>query len=254
MMYNYLKKPILLLMIFLSPSWASTRGDVKIIEATENIQYLSQKVAIDYFIFYSKQNDCMLKNKLNENMDKLEFYISEIANTTKSPSTKAILDYFTYRIEEMKELQNQQISEVNARTILEHSEGFLEGAKAIAQEHKYLFSKEEKMLMLSKKAQYLMERVSTYYMASKIGFNSNSNRKKIKKAIKDMDQTIKDIDLYHYPYALESKVKKFKTIWRINRDFFSEEDAYSIPHLLLASTQYSQSLLTNIEQYHKKNL
>jgi len=253
-MYKYFKFFILIITLLLTPSSASTRGDVKIIEATENIQYLSQKIAIDYFIFYSKLNDSMLKNKLNENMDKLEFSISEIANRTKSPSTKAILDYFTYRIEEMRDLQHQQISEINARSILEHSEGFLEGAKSIAQEHKYPFSKEEKMLMLSKKAQYLMERVSTYYMASKIGFKSNNNRQKIKKAIRDMDQTIKDIDLYNYPYALENKVKKFKNIWKINRDFFNKEEKYSIPYLLLASTKYSQKLLTNIEQFHKKNL
>jgi hypothetical protein len=256
MIRKKIKNLFLVNIIFLSlnPLLASTRGDVKIIEATESIQYLSQKIAINYFVFYNKQKDSMLKDELDKNIRKLEFYISEISNTTKSSSTKAILNYFTYRIGEMKALQYQEINESNARTILEHSEGFLEGALAIAEEHKYKFSKEEKMLMLSKKAQYLIERVNTYYMASQIGFKSDDNHQKMKTAIKEVDRAIQNIEQYQYPYRLKNKVEKFKNIWSINRDFFNQKDASPLPYLLLASTKYGQNLLTDIEQYHKKNL
>jgi len=235
-------------------AFGSTRGDVKIIEATENIQYLSQKIAIDYFFYYQKEKNSMSKKKIDANIKKLEFYISEIANTTKNMHTKNILDYFTYRIEEIKDLADENITESNARILLDHSEGFLEGAEAIIEEHKYKFSKEEEMLMLSKKAQYLLEKVITYYMASQIGLKSEYKQEKMKSAIREIDEVMKKINDYKYSIALKKKVEKFSTIWGVNREFFNNTNSTSIPYLLLGSTQYTKKILVDIEQYHKKNL
>jgi len=245
---------LLCMTLFVSFSFASTRGDVKIIEATENIQYLSQKIAIDYFFYYHKQKDSMSQRKLDENIKKLEVNISEIINTTKNEHTKDILNYFTYRLEEIKILSKEQVNKANARRLLDHSEGFLEGAEAIIEEHKYKFSKEEEMLMLSKKAQYLLERVITYYMASKIGLNSAYKQQKMKNAIRDIDKVMTKINAYQYSIALRKKVDKFSNIWGMNREFFTNMNKTSIPYLLLGSTQYTKKIMVDIEQYHKKNL
>jgi hypothetical protein len=91
-------------------------------------------------------------------------------------------------------------------------------------------------------------------MASQIGFKSDDNHQKMKTAIKEVDRAIQNIERYQYPYRLKNKVEKFKNIWSINRDFFNQKDASPLPYLLLASTKYGQNLLTDIEQYHKKNL
>jgi hypothetical protein len=235
-------------------SYGSTRGDVKIIEATENIQYLSQKIATDYFFFYNKPEDTMLKNQLYKNIENLQFYIGDIGDTTQDIHTKNILDFFIYRIEQIKQLPSQKINESNARLILKYSEVLLEGAKSIAKEHKYKFSKEERMLMTSKEIQYLIERATKYYMAFQIGLNSATNYAQMQKAIRDIDNHIKDIEIYQYPYELEKKLKKVNQIWEINRIFLDRVNESSIPHLLLGSTEYIKNLLKDIEQYHKKNL
>ncbi len=235
-------------------TYCSTRGDVTIIEATENIQYLSQKIATDYLFFYNKPADTLLKNQLSKNINNLQFFVADIADTTTDTHTKNILDYFTYRIEQIKQLPNQKTNESNARLILKYSEVLLEGAKSIAKEHKYKFSEEEKMLMQSKEIQYLIERASKYYMAFQIGLNRKNNYRKMQKAIKDIDDNIREIDIYRYPYQLEKKLKEVNRVWRINRDILVRMDEYSIPYLLLGSTEHIKKLLKDIEQYHKKNL
>ncbi|NEW59708.1 hypothetical protein GSY74_00285 [Sulfurovum sp. bin170] len=140
------------------------------------------------------------------------------------------------------------------RLILKYSEVLLEGAKSIAKGHKYKFSKEEKMLMTSKEIQYLIERAIKYYMAFQVGLDSHSNYEQMKKAIVDIDNNIKEIEVYRYPYELEKKLRKVNRVWRINRFFLNRVNDSSIPHLLLGSTEYIKILLKDIEQYHKKNL
>jgi len=234
--------------------YSSTRGDVKILEATESIQYLSQKIATDYFSFYIKSEDIFLKNQLNKNIDNLQFYIADIADMTQDIHTRNILDFFIYRMEQIKQLPNQKINKSNARLILKYSEVLLEGAKSIAKGHKYKFSKEEKMLMTSKEIQYLIERATKYYMAFQVGLDTPSNYEQMKKAIVEIDNNIKEIYLYKYPYELEKKLRKINQVWMRNRFFLNRVNDASIPYLLLGSTEYIKILLKDIEQYHKKNL
>ena len=238
----------------LEVSYGSTRGDVKIIEATENIQYLSQKIATDYFSFYNKPEDVLLQNQLHKNIAHLQFFISDISNTTNDTRTKDILDYFIYRSEQIKQLPNQKINDSNARLILKYSEVVLEGAKSIAKGHKYKFSKEEKMLMTSKEIQYLIERATKYYMAFQVGLDSRDNYEKMQKAIVDIDKNIKEINLYNYPHETEKKLKKVNRVWKINRVFLAKVNEHPIPYILLDSTAYIKKMLKDIEQYHKKNL
>ena len=49
---------------------SATRGDIKVIEASENIRYLSQKIIKDYLLFYKNPEKTELKNNLNKTLDK----------------------------------------------------------------------------------------------------------------------------------------------------------------------------------------
>ena len=247
-------KKTLLIVICSVLLFSSTRGDVKIIEASENIQYLSQKIAVDYLLLYTKKDSRFLKKSIEENIKRLELYVDEISETTKSESTKTYLTYFNLRLESIKKIINQKKSIDNVERILDYGEEFIEGSDAIIDEHKYKYTKEENMLMLSKKAQYLFEYVTSYYMASKIGLSSNFNREKMFQAISQIDKILKEINEYTYSKELKESVEQICTIWTNNKEFFSNENGPYIPHILLHSTQYSQDILEEIERYHKKNL
>jgi len=236
---------------------ASTRGDVKILEATENIQYLSQKIAIDYLFFYKNSKNSLLRKQLYKNIDNLQFYIKEIrdiADNKKGVYTQNLLNYFIYIIEQIKQLPNEKINISNVEDILKYSEILLEGAKYIAKEHRYKFSKEEKMFMLSKEIIYLLKRVNKYYLASYIGLNSHTNYKNMQKTIRDMDSRLKKMNSYHYPIKLENRLNEINEIWDRNKNFFYQVKELSIPYILSNSTEYMEDLLIGIEQYHKKNL
>ncbi|MCK4441777.1 MAG: hypothetical protein KAU90_07200 [Sulfurovaceae bacterium] len=238
-------------------SYASTRGDVKILEATENIQSLSQKIAIDYLFFYKNSENSILKKRLYKNIDNLQFYIKEIrdiADKKKGIYTQNLLNYFTYIIEQIKKLPNERIDISNIEYILKYSEVLLEGTKSIAKEHKYNFSKEEKMLMLSKEIIYLLKRANKYYLASYIGLNSNTNYENMKKAIKDINSRLEIMNSYNYPIKVENKLNEINVIWNRNKEFFYKAEELSIPYILSESTEYMENLLIEIEQYHKKNL
>ena len=247
-----------MIIAIMQKSFASTRGDVKILEATENIQYLSQKIAVDYLFFYKNPNNIILKNQLYKNIDNLQFYIKEIKNisdTQKGETTKRILEYFTYKIKDIKDIPDKKINLSNLDDILKSSETILEGAKYIANRHRYNFSEEEKMLMLNKEILYLLKRVNKYYIASFInGLNSQINYKKMQKAIQDIDSRLDMMSSYRYPNELYNKLVEVNEIWSRDKKFFYKADRLSIPYILANSTQYIEDLITQIEQYHKRNL
>ena len=247
-------KKIILTLIFSVLLFGSTRGDVKIIEASENIQYLSQKIAVDYLLLYNKQNDNFLKRRIEKNMNRLESFANEILDMTKSDSTKYYIGYFKEAIKEIKKIIHKKKSIENVNQMLNYAEEFIEGSDAIIDEHKYDYTKEEKMLMLSKKAQYLFEYVTSYYMASKIGLNNDFNREKIHQAIAKIDSILLEANDYNYSKELKKSVEQISTIWTNNKAFFSNEEGLYIPYILLHSTQYSQDILAKIERYHKQNL
>ena len=247
-------KKIILILICSLLLFGSTRGDVKIIEASENIQYLSQKIAVDYLLLYNKQNDNFLKKRIEKNINQLELFANEILEMTKSDSTKYYINYFKQDLNAIKKIINQKKSIENVNQILNYAEEFIEGSDAIIDEHKYDYTKEEKMLMLSKKAQYLFEYVTSYYMASKIGISNDFNREKMHRAIAKIDSILLEANEYNYSKELKKNVEQISTIWAANKSFFSNEKGLYIPYILLHSTQYSQDILVKIERYHKQNL
>ena len=233
--------------------FASSRSDVKIIEATENIRYLGQKLSKDYLYLYSNPKRVELKEELNKDIEKLELSIHDIAMSTTNIDSKNILDFLTYNIEEIKELLTKNITEERSILILDYSESFLEGANSIASMHKYPFSKEEKMLMSMKELNYLVERVSKYYVASKLDIDKNNNFEHMVEAMSMIDTIIKEISLYKYPSTLKKESKEISTIWKRHREFLYRSDKLFLPNLLDSSAKNLENIIEDIALYHKKN-
>lgn len=244
---------IFILTIFSDYSFALNRGNVQIIEATENIQYLSQKITTDYFRLYNRPNDLTLQNKFKENIEELQKNIEKIAHTTQNPVTINILNFYRYRLAYIKELPIKHSNHMDANFIFAASEYFLEGARSIAEQHKYKFSKEESMLVHCKELKYLVENTSKYYMAYQIGLQ-NKNTTEMYQTIQDINSNLKDISHYNYPHNLKIKLDKIKDIWKYNQTFFQNLEKTSFPTLVLTSNTYIKTLLNELAKYHKQNL
>jgi hypothetical protein len=234
-------------------SFASSRSDVQIIEATEKIRYWGQKISKEYLYLYYNPKKIALKEGLLNDIEMLERSIKNIAMSTKSIDSKNILDFLTYNKNEIRELLDQQVDREKSILMLDYSESFLEGANSIASLHKYEFSDEEKMLMLMKEFEYLLERVSKYYIASHLNLDTFNNLELMTRAISKVELIVADINSYNYPHNLENIRIKMNEAWKTHKDFLYKSKKLFLPNLLQASTKNIEVIIEKMALYHKKN-
>lgn len=245
---------ILWITLFVSTSiTASTRGDVTIIEASENIRLLGQKIAKDYLYYYKNSKKLSLKDTLYQDIEILELSILEISTIIKNRDSKNILDFLSYNKDEIKELLEEDVSKEKSILILDYGESFLEGANSIANAHAYAFSKEEKMLMALKNMEYLLERTTKYYVATILNIDKNSNLNNMKKSIDGVEKILDIINEYDYPTELLGVVENMNLVWGKHRSFLSKSNELSVPNLLLSSESILAESVTKIALYHKQN-
>lgn len=233
--------------------FASTRGDVKIIEESENIRLLGQKIAKDYLYFYKNPKKINLKEDLDKDIEMLEKSILEISTTTKNRDSKNILDFLSYNKDEIKELLQEKVTKEKSILMLDYGESFLEGANSISDEHAYKFSKEEKMLMLLKNMEYLLERITKYYVATSLSIDKNNNFNSMKKSIEEVDKILVTINEYAYPDEIKEETTKINTIWKEHKNFLYKSNELSVPNLLLSSEIILKDIVREMVLYHKQN-
>jgi ribosomal protein L18E len=250
-MKRLMKVSLLLVGLAISASGA-TRGDVKVIEATEDIRYLSQKIVKDY-LFYSLHPKKELQLSLDTTLSSLSKDLRTIATTTKDSDTKDILEFLAYSKEQISEIIKSKSTEENTALMMDYSETLLEGADSIAEAHKYDFSSGEQMLMTSKKINYLLERVMKYYIALHSGYNTPTNKEQLQIAIDNIEENLAKINAYTYPDDMKMVQDRVNEAWSANRVFVSDVNNLFIPKLLSISVDYMENLITQIEIYHSKN-
>ena len=251
-----MKKILLISFIFLAtipPLHASTRGDVKIIEASENIRYLSQKIAKEYLYLFYNPKKINLKNRLTKSMKMLEKNIQKITLNTQDNESKNILNFLTYTNEEIQLLLNQKSTKDKSILILDYSETFVEAANSIQYLHQYKFSDEEKMLMHLKELEYLLERVTKYYMASIMNLNQMSNKQHMEDALLKIEGILTNMKSYPYPIKMKKERTKIINYWKSNKKFLNISSKLSVPNLLLIFIKNFEESIKKLEIYHKKN-
>jgi len=244
---------LFMIMVLTLSSFSSSRSDVQIIEATENIRYLGQKISKDYLYLYHNPKKLELKEVLEKDIKMLELSIRDIGMSTINIDSKNILDFLTYNKNEIKELLTKSVNKETGILILDYSESFLEGANSISSAHVYEFSDEEKMLMLMKKMEYLLERVSKYYIASNLNLDKVNNFEHMDKAILKIDVILKEVNLYTYPVKMSEEIKLMNSIWKTHREFLYKSEKLFLPTLLESSSKNLEKIVQHIALYHKKN-
>ena len=230
-----------------------TRGDVKIIEATENIRYISQQMAKEYLFLFKTPYPEETKAKLKRSLIELAENLRVISTTTKDADTKDILEFLSYSKDQIAQIFTEEVTPEQAALMMDYSETLLEGADSIAAAHAYDFTQEEHMLIVTKKMEYLIERMMKYYIAVHVGFDNMTNKDQMKQAIKKFDENIKMIEAYDYPKEIRPVEKKIVRSWQANKGFLARSESLFIPKLLLLSTDSLEQLTTQISLYHNKN-
>ena len=232
---------------------AATRGDVKVIEASENIRYLTQKIIKNYLHLYNNPKKNSIKYRIDEALIKLNNDFRDIAITTKDSDSKDMLDYLLYSKSDMENIVKEKVDQKNALLMLDYSEVLLEGVDSIEKAHRYDFSNEEKMLIATEKMIYLLERIMKHYMAYQMGLNIKINEEQVLVAMSDFEENLESINNYEYPSQIESMRIIINKYWEANKILFSKKQNMFIPNLLNDTLVHLEESIAKLSLYHSKN-
>lgn len=232
---------------------SATRGDIKVIEASENIRYLSQKMVKLYLYFYKNPTKFQAKRDLERMLLALNDDFRIIVTTTKDSDTKDILEFLAYSKDQIAEIFSEVPNEERAALMLDYSETLLEGADSVAVAHRYDFADEEKMLMVTKEMEYLLERMSKYYMALHAGFDSPTNKDAMQESIMHFEENIAKINLYAYPKQEREQKMAMNASWKATQAFLEKSETLFIPNLMNASVAHLENIVAKIALFHTQN-
>ncbi len=245
---------ILLLVLMGSNLYGATRAEVNVLEATETIRYLSQKITKNYFYLYANPKKTAISSQIKSDISRMVESIRNISMTTNDEYTKNVLEFLTYSKDQIEDLIVKKPTKERAALMLDYSETLLEGANSIAKEHSYKFTESEKMLMTGKSIEYLLERAVKYYMALSIGLSSDVNKKQMSLSIDELSKKIKIIDDYpKYPQSLISNKTKLMTSWKILKEIFEKRKKLTLTNIINLTTSEMEDLTQKFILYHRKN-
>lgn len=192
---------------------ASTNEDIKIIEATKNIEYLSQNIAKEYLYLYQNPKRIETKTKLQNEIKELEDNFRFVAKNTNNIDSKNILDYLSYSKDQIKEILSADIKSENREFILDHTEALSEGAQSILISYNYdpLKDKDIKINLAN---------ISKFYMAINANINPTANRNNIQNEIKIIDT------------KLINSSTELKGSWHILKNLLNAKEDQFIPNII----------------------
>ena len=232
---------------------ATSRSEVKLLEASEDIKLISQQIAKDYLYLSQNAQKQDAITSLHAGVSALDEKLRLIAAATKSDDTKNILTFLAFSRDEISETIELDYSLENGALMLDYSETLLEGAESIANEHSYTFSSGEQMLIDVKKMAYLIERITKYYMAFQVGFNDHNNVKQLRSAIAAFDEELAKLDNYEYSAESAKDLEVVKQYWPIAKNFYLTLEKRRLSNILYISSQHLENVIGKLELYHSKN-
>jgi hypothetical protein len=243
----------LLLMGWIGTLGAATRGDVKVLEASDGIRYNVSKLAKDYLLYAHYPQKSKLQSKLKERLSALDADMHDIAISTKDAKTKGVLKYFAYEKIRIEELINQKPNDENAVEVLDFSESFVEGARSIAKHHLYVPSPEEELWIVTRSMNQYLEEIVKYYVAQNAIKDDPQLTIKMEAAKKAFLKNLKIINAYDYTEELKATRERINRLWKTLEIYLSKGDKLPLP---LLGTRMGEQLEASIDLlgvYHSKN-
>jgi len=243
-----------ILLLSLAPlAHAATRKDVRILEASDSIRYNASKLAKAYLLYLHYPQKRSLHGLLQTPLDDLSDAMHTIATSTRDPRTKGVLKYFAYEKVHMDNLIGQKPSQKGAADVLDFSDGFTEGAAAIAHRHQYTPSPEEAMWILTRTMKEDIEAILEYYLAQSAIKTDPQLRKKMDKIIANFEAALRQVNDYHYDAKLTKVRDKIKALWHVLRSYLDKEAAVSLPMISTLMGDDLEASLEQLSQFHNAN-
>lgn len=233
---------------------ATTRSDIKILEAAEDIKFISQQIVKDYFyLSQNKQKQNNFNASMHQIIETLDDKLQLIATASKNEETRDLLTFLAYSSEQIKSTISEDYNDENGALMIDYGETLLEGAESLIQEYSYTFSTEEKMFTYAKKISYLIERMSKYYMAYQAGFNEHNNIQQLTLAIQSFNDMLTKFDDYQYMETQQKVLTDIRQYWYVSEQFYLNLEKTKLSNILYISSLYLEGEIAKLELYHSKN-
>jgi hypothetical protein len=243
----------LLLAGIFAPLSAATRTDVNVLEATESIRFLSQRITKNYLYLYANpRKKDEIGREIRRELDELVKNIRTISISTSDEDTRNVLEFLIYSKDQIEELIRTKPDQEKAALMLDYSETLLEGANSIARAHNYEFTESEKMLMKGKKIEYLLERSAKYYMALGVGLGTEINRRQMNRALEMLEENVKDFESYNYPNQMKREQQRLRASWDVTRSLFQRLEKMFVSNLLVLADSEMETITQAFILYHRK--
>lgn len=237
-----------LISCYAGTSSAANDSDLLILEAAENIAFVSQKLPMAYFYQGKGIRVAVAERNIRDGLSDLNKDLKYLETVSLGEEEKNVMLFFKFTRDEMKEALAADYSLENGALIMDYSESLLEGAELIASRHKNLNAESETMLVTVERLEFLLERINKFYIAHYSGLRDEVNVSQLKLAVDEFESKLESIKNYKgYHASQKSSIKKIKGFWPIAKRFFLGVEKGSLPVIVLAS---SSSLKKELEKIH----
>jgi len=227
---------------------------VKVLEAAENIRFLSQRITKNYLYFYVNPKKLKTKKLVKEDLKKMGENIHTIATTTVDEDTRNVLEFLTYSMDQIKSIADRKPDKEKAALMLDYSESLLEGANSITRMHtSYIFSESEKMLMKSKTALFQLVRSIKYYMALGVGLGNSINIEQMQLSINNLEKSLTEIYRFSYTTNMSREEQKLKEVWKVVKSLLERREKFFIAELVNLASKELEKRVDPFIVYYRKN-
>ncbi len=207
----------IILSFFLLLSSVSLFAQQQLMQTTENIKYLSQKIANDYLLLYNDPLQYKYRQSLQKNIKILEEDFRIIAKNTQNDDIKNILDYLSYNKDQMQGLLEKEITRQNVQKVLDDSDALVEGVQSILETlHKH---------SLKGELRFHIMKLSKLYMAIHLKFDPTQNTKTLYEELRSIDKMTHNISQNLY------------LAWHNYKSLYDPSLFYFIPHIVTIATE-----------------
>jgi len=234
-------------------SYSSTISKINILDASQNIKLLSQKISKEYIYFYNIQDKKHLLKSIEQNILMLGEDIRLISTRTKDEKVKRLLAFFDYEKEQFLKILKEEPEANFVSATLDFSDSINEGAIFLSNYASYEYSFEEKMLLISQQIEFLSEKTIKYYMAVASDVKKLSIENKIAVSLQELEKKINIIQKYHYPKKYKSVVRDLSKYLKLYKKLYQSIKTVRIPAIALIGTKGFSHSVRKLASFHKKN-
>jgi hypothetical protein len=228
----------------------------EIIQNAENIKIISQSLAKNYFYINQGIQISSAKHGLKKDVMAMDKSIEAIRSKATDQQTKDLIEFASFSTEELKEILKADYSPENGGLILDYTESLLESSDTIL---KYQLdknpSKETEMLLAVIEMKYLLARAAKYYIAFSAGFTDAVNVAQANAAVDEFGKLLTKVQGYNYPPEISKKViEKLARYWPSSKSFYRGIKKSELPTIIFISTKHMDRSITQLIEYHEKQL